>query len=166
MHSEESSNNATHVYDEIYRNDHPFVICMLPSDAQTYKGCKNDFCNRQKIIPFDLMFSHKERYFFPQHGDWKSKKASNKELTLYYHADRSVSSISCHGSLTSLTTISRFATHSKNRAKFIRSIYSRYQFSGKFLCSFVSWDLENKMISRWSISNPAMFFIISKCQNV
>ena len=75
-------------------------------------------------------------------------------------------SVSCHGSLTSLTTISRslarFATHSKNHTKFICRIYSRYQSTSKFLCSFVSWDLEKKMISRWSISNPAMFSIISK----
>ena len=48
MQSEESSNNATYVYDEIYHNDHPFVLCMLPSDAKTCKGCKDDFCHRQK----------------------------------------------------------------------------------------------------------------------
>ena len=75
-------------------------------------------------------------------------------------------SVSCHDSFTSLTTISRslarFATHSKNRTKFTWRIYSRYLSSGKFPSSFVSWDLENKMISRWSISNPTMFFIISK----
>ena len=87
MQSEESSNNATYVYDEIYHNDHPFVLCMLPSDAKTCKGCKDDFCHRQKIIPFDLVFSHKERYYFPLHGDWKNKQASNKESTRYYHAE-------------------------------------------------------------------------------
>ena len=79
-------------------------------------------------------------------------------------------SVSCHGSLTSLTTLSRslarFATHSKNRTKFIWRIYPCYQSNGKFLCCFVSWDLKNKMISRRSISNPAMFFKFSKCQNV
>ena len=87
MQSEESSNNATHVYNETYHNDHPFVLCMLPSDAKTVKGCKNDFCHRQKIVPFDLVFSHKERYYFPLHGDWKNKQASNKESTCYFHAD-------------------------------------------------------------------------------
>ena len=122
MQSEESSNNATYVYDEIYHNDHPFVLCMLPSDAKTCKGCKDDFCHRQKIIPFDLVFSQRERYYFLLHGDWKNKQASNKESTHYYH---------------------RFVTHSKNRTKFIWRIYSRYQSSGKFLCSFVSLDLEN-----------------------
>ena len=145
MQSEELSNNATYVYNEIYHNERPFVLCMLPSDAKTCKGCKDDFFHRQKIIPFDLEFSQRERYYFLLHGDWKNKQASNKELTHYYH---------------------RFVTHSKNRTKFIWRIYSRYQSSGKFLCSVVSRDLENKMISRWSISNPAMFFIISKCQNV
>ena len=60
---------------------------MLPSDGKTCKGCKNDFCHRQKIVPFDLVFSHKERYYFPLHGDWKNKQASNKESTRYFHAD-------------------------------------------------------------------------------
>ena len=44
-------------------------------------------CHRQKVIPFDLVFSHKEQHYFPQHGDWKNKQASNKESTLYHHAD-------------------------------------------------------------------------------
>ena len=85
--SEESFNNATYVYNEIYNNDHPFVSCMLPSDAKTCKGCENDFCHGQKIIPFDLVFSHKERYHFRLHRDWKNEQASNRESTRYYHAD-------------------------------------------------------------------------------
>ena len=80
MQSEESSNNATYVYNEIYHNDHSFVLCLLPSDAKTCKGWKNDFCHRQKIMPFDLMSSHKERYYSTLHRDWKNKQASNKEL--------------------------------------------------------------------------------------
>lgn len=48
MQSEESSNNDTYVYDEIYHNDHPFVLCMLPSDAKTCKGCKDDFFTGRK----------------------------------------------------------------------------------------------------------------------
>ena len=87
MQSEESSNNATYVYDEIYHNDHPFVLCMLPSDAKTCKGCKDDFCHRKKIIPLELVFSQRERYYFLLHGDWKNKQASNKESTRYYHAE-------------------------------------------------------------------------------
>ena len=79
MQSEELSNNATYVYNEIYHNDHPFALCMLPSDAKTCKGCKDDFCYRQKITPFDLVFSQRERYYFLLHGDWKNKQASNKE---------------------------------------------------------------------------------------
>ena len=44
-------------------------------------------CHRQKVIPFDLVFSHKEQHYFPLHGDWKNKQASNKESTRYYHAE-------------------------------------------------------------------------------
>ena len=136
---EESSNNDTYVYHEVYHNDYPLVSCMLPSDAKTCKGCKNDFCHRQKMTPMDLVFSHKERYFFPLHGDWKNKQASNKESTRYYNADPKCIT---RRSLTLLTTISRslarFANHYKNRTKFTWRSYSRYQSSGKFLCSFVS----------------------------
>lgn len=93
----------------------------------------------------------------------KTNKLQTKSQSVTTTLTRSVS---CHGSLTSLTTISRslarFATHSKNHTKFICRIYSCYQSTGKFLCSFVSWDLEKKRISRWSISNPAMFSIISE----
>ena len=44
-------------------------------------------CHRQKVIPFDLVFSHKEQHYFPLHGDWKNKQASNKESTRYHHAE-------------------------------------------------------------------------------
>ena len=135
MQSEESSNNAEYVYNEIYH--HPFVLCMLPSDAKTCKGCKNDFCHMQKIIPFDLVFSHKERYYYMEIGKTNKLQTRSQRVTTML-----TQSVSCHGSLTSLTTISRslarFATHSKNRTKFIWRIYSRYQSSGKFVCSFVS----------------------------
>ena len=87
MQSQVSSGNTTHVYSEIYHNDNPFVLCMLPPEAKTCKGCKHDFCHRQKIIPYDLVFEHKERYYFPLQGDWKNKIATNKEATRYYHAD-------------------------------------------------------------------------------
>ena len=78
MQSEELSNNATYVY-----NERLFVLCMLPSDAKTCKGCKDDFCHRKKIIPLELVFSQRERYYFLLHGDWKNKQASNKESTRY-----------------------------------------------------------------------------------
>ena len=81
--SQVSSDNTTHVYSEIYHNDNPFVLCILPPEAKTCKGCQHDFCHRQKIIPYDLVFAHKERYYFPLQGDWKNKVATNKEATRY-----------------------------------------------------------------------------------
>jgi len=59
--SQVSSDNTTHVYSEIYHNDNPFVLSMLPPEAKTCKGCKQDFCHRQKKIPYDLVFAHKEQ---------------------------------------------------------------------------------------------------------
>ena len=34
MQSEESSNNATYVYNEIYHTDHLFVLCMMLPSAR------------------------------------------------------------------------------------------------------------------------------------
>ena len=48
MQSEELSNNATYVYNEIYHNERPFVLCMLPSDAKTCKGVRTTFVTGRK----------------------------------------------------------------------------------------------------------------------
>lgn len=75
-------------YTEIHHNDHPFVLLLLPEEPKVCKGCGNDFCHRQRIVPHDLVLQHKERrYFFPINRDWKNKQALNKEATRYYHAD-------------------------------------------------------------------------------
>ena len=71
--SQVSSDNTTHVYSETYHNDNPFVLCMLPPEAKTCKGCQHDFCHRQKIIPYNLVFAHKERYYSPFKATGKTK---------------------------------------------------------------------------------------------
>ena len=60
---------------------------MLPPEAKTCKGCKHNFFHTQKIIPYDLVFAHNERYYFPLQGDWKNKVATNKEEMRYYRTD-------------------------------------------------------------------------------
>lgn len=82
-----SNPNGQRLYTELHHNDNAFVLLLLPKEAKMCKQCKQDFCNRQRIVSFDLVFAHKERYFFPIDGDWKRKQASNREATRYYHAD-------------------------------------------------------------------------------
>ena len=41
--SQVTSDNTMHVYSEIYHNNNPFVLRMLPTEAKTCKGCKRDF---------------------------------------------------------------------------------------------------------------------------
>lgn len=74
------------IYTEIYHNDNPFVLQILPEQAKRCGHCKKDFCHRQRIIPLDLVFQHSERWYFPVNGDWNKKQASNKETSRFYHA--------------------------------------------------------------------------------
>ena len=82
-----SQQPAGQMYTQIHHNDNPFVLRILPKDAKSCKQCKNDFCHRLQTAPFDLIFEHKERFYFPVNGDWKNKQVSNREATRYYHAD-------------------------------------------------------------------------------
>ena len=50
------------------------------------KSCHLEFCDRKKVITFDVIFSHKERWMYPIKGDWPNCKASQRETVRYYHA--------------------------------------------------------------------------------
>ena len=77
-----SKQPASHMYTQIHHNNNPFML----KDAKNCKQCKNDFCHRLRVVPHDLVFEHKERFYFPLNGDWKNKQVSNREATRYYHA--------------------------------------------------------------------------------
>ena len=85
--AQSTSQPQTRWYSEIYRINNRFVLRILPKEAKICKGWNNHFCHRQRIIPHDLVLEHKERYDFPLDGDWKKKKASNKEASRFHHAD-------------------------------------------------------------------------------
>jgi len=72
-----SQQPAGSMYTEIHHNDNPSVLRILTKEAKTCKQCKNDFCHRLRLVPHDLVFEHKERFYFPVDDDWK-KKTSNK----------------------------------------------------------------------------------------
>ena len=45
-----------------------------------------DFCHRKKVIPFELIVSHKERWMYPVNGDWSNCRSSHQKTVRYYHA--------------------------------------------------------------------------------
>ena len=90
---ERASNSATaegtsQTFTAIHHNENQFVLMLLPKEAKTCKTCEIDFCQRKQVIPFNLVFAHKERWLYPVDGDWSQAKASKKETTRYYHTNR------------------------------------------------------------------------------
>lgn len=63
---------GSYTYTQIHNNDSPFVLTVLLK-ARTCKQCKNDICRWLRVVPRDLVFEHKERFYFPVNGDWKNK---------------------------------------------------------------------------------------------
>ena len=75
-------------YTQIHHNDHPFTLQMLSGVHKSCKSCDRDFCHKRRIIPFDLVVSHPERWYYPVNGDWSNKRATTRETTRYYHASQ------------------------------------------------------------------------------
>ena len=86
--TEEEQANTNPLYTEIYHNENPFILMFLTDGAKRCKSCHLDFCHRKKVIPFDLIFSHKERWMFPVNGDWSNCRPSRQETVRYYHATK------------------------------------------------------------------------------
>ena len=86
--TEEEQANTNLLYTEIYYNENPFILMFLTDGAKRCKSCHLDFCHRKKVIPFDLIFSHKERWMFPVNGDWSNCRPSRQETVRYYHATK------------------------------------------------------------------------------
>ena len=74
------------LYSEIHHNENPFELVFLVESVKRCKSCHLDFCHRKKVIPFDLIFSHKEQWMYPVNGDWSNCRPSQRETVRYYHA--------------------------------------------------------------------------------
>ena len=83
-----TSNQARQSFTEIHHNENQFALMLLPKEAKTCKTCEIEFCQRKQVIPFNMVFAHKERWLYPVDGDWSKPKASKKETTRYYHTTR------------------------------------------------------------------------------
>ena len=76
------------LFSAIHHNNNPFVLRFLHENAKRCQACDTDFCHRKRVIPFDLIFEHRERWYYPVDGNWSNRKASQKETTRYYHTTR------------------------------------------------------------------------------
>ena len=66
------------------------ISCLFMSSegATRCKSCHLDFFHREKVIPFDVIFSYKERWMYPIKGDWSNCKPSQRETVRYYRASK------------------------------------------------------------------------------
>lgn len=86
--AKQQANKPSLWYSALHHNSNRFYLQFLssvPPNCTHCKSCDVEFCKRKRVIPFDMVLSHRERWYYPVNGDWSNKKASQKETALYYH---------------------------------------------------------------------------------
>lgn len=86
--SDSAETASTPLYSEIYHNENLFELMFLSEGATRCKSCHLAFCHRRKVIPFNVIFSHKEQWMYPVERDWSNCKPSQRETVRYYHAPK------------------------------------------------------------------------------
>ena len=83
--------NGTHPFKEIHHNNIPLVVCFLNDNqkAKECRQCRMEFPRRLPIVPYDITFSHKERWMYPSAEDHSRKLSSAQFTTKYYCVKRS-----------------------------------------------------------------------------
>ena len=73
----------------IHHNDKPFVVCFLEEapKAKECRKCRTGFIRRTKIIPFDIVLSHEERWMYPDPND-RTKWLPSATTTVKYYCVR------------------------------------------------------------------------------
>ena len=84
--SAETATTSGPLYSDIHHNENEFELMFLVEGAKRCKSCHLDFCHKKKVIPFDVIFSHKVRWMYPINGDWSNCKPSQRKTVRYYHA--------------------------------------------------------------------------------
>lgn len=70
----------------VHHNDKPFIITFLDDNpkATECRTCRTGFIRRTKIIPFDIVLAHEERWMYPDQRDKTKWLPSAKTTTKYY----------------------------------------------------------------------------------
>lgn len=82
------NDNQNQPFTEIHHNDNQFNLAFLTEEAATCKSCGINFCHRVRVIPFDLVLMHRERWYYPMNGNWSEKRPSKQETTRFYHTTK------------------------------------------------------------------------------
>ena len=78
----------SHPFSEIHHNNIPLVVCFLRDEtkATECRQCRMAFPRRQKIVPYNIVLSHEERWMYPAQG---IKLPSAKYTKKFYCVKRS-----------------------------------------------------------------------------
>ena len=70
----------------VHHNDKPFVVTFIDDapKAQDCQTCKTGFIRRTKILPFDIVLGHEERWMYPDQKDKTKWVPSATTTTKYY----------------------------------------------------------------------------------
>lgn len=70
----------------VHHNDKPFVVTFIDDapKAQECQPCNTGFIQRTKIISFDIVLGHKERWMYPDQKDITQWLPSATTTTKYY----------------------------------------------------------------------------------
>lgn len=73
-------------FTEIHHNNKPLVLCFLEDNpkAKECRQCHIEFPRRKKIIPYDVVLSHEEKWSYPDPKEPGRKLPSTKYTTKYY----------------------------------------------------------------------------------
>ena len=73
-------------FTEIHHNNKSLVLCFLEDvpNAKECRQCRFEFPRRKKIIPFDVVLSHEEKWSYPDPKQPGRKLPSTKYTTKYY----------------------------------------------------------------------------------
>ncbi len=61
------SEHPCHPYSEIHHNNKPLIVCFLDDQLKAVecKQCRMEFLRRQKIVPYNMVLSHEEKWMYP-----------------------------------------------------------------------------------------------------
>ena len=73
-------------FTEIHHNNNSFILRFLDDvpQANEYRQCRIESPRRKKIIPFDVILSHEEKWYYPDKHHPGRKLPSTKHTTKYY----------------------------------------------------------------------------------
>ena len=74
--------NPQQTFTKIHHNENQFHLMFLPNEAKICKTCEIEFCKRKQVIPFNMVFAHKERWLYPTDGAWSKTKVSSVAIAL------------------------------------------------------------------------------------